>query len=205
MSKPMTVEQMTTILGHRPSQTEREAFYAGHDPGRVVSNNRPAPNNVYAHTLANLNPHSNDPAERRRYARFQRLAQAREADLTESREKQKTRTLMGLDEDIQKARDLYTECVNTYRTETTEDVADKGAALAALERALDGDKNGGLDAFYAAAGRIADRKLQASSEVLAEARTVDEDTHLQRARLEADAAGMRATKIKVDHGRRDPS
>lgn len=194
----MTVDQMTSILGRRPTKAERDAFYAGHDPGGVIGNYQPAPANPYAQALEGMNPNSRDPAERRRYKRFQQLAKEREGELKNQREREQARALVELDDDYQSAKALYTECVNTYSTETPEDVADKGAALAALEQWANGDREGGQRNFYAAAGRIADRKTAELQSTLTEARQADMDSQIARAQLEAESARREATRIKIE-------
>ncbi len=190
MVKPLSASELNKIAGRRLSRQEREDFRNRADAQWGTKTNRTdvTPDNPFADELARMNPDSHDPRERERYKRFKAQADQREAELADVREREQTRLLNSVNPDIEKAQAHYVD-VGKLASKDVDDVADKAAALQALDDMLDGDPDA-VSRFYASCKRMTERTDERLAQPLELARTATSDAKLEQFDLERQQANL---------------
>lgn len=205
--KPLSAREIDQILGKRATAEERRAFRNAESKRGFIRSNRNdvKPDNPYAKLLEQLNPDSRNPAERRRLTRFRKLANEREVELSDEREADAVRQRMESDEDVQKAKSHCAQVLDTFDTQSPDDIADKNAALAGLDKALKGDKKTGLDQYYAACQQLCDRRVEEHDKELERIRQEAADHSLSQAKKEAENARMKGAALQPPHEPTQPN
>jgi hypothetical protein len=197
--KPLSNLAIDKILSKRTTADERRQFRDRADARYQTKGNRNVPAaNPYAKALEGLDPYSRAPADQRQYERIKRLHDNRAAELDADAAVRARRLVNEDDDDIQNATLHLSNVIAQFKSETPEDVRDRGAAMAALDRALtgDGDKIENLSEMYRATRSIADRIFEADEPVLNEARATCAAAKEDEARLEMINARRQAAAIQ---------
>lgn len=205
--KPISPADMEKILGHRPSQAERMAFYEPPSVDKVYGNRPPEEAvNPYAKPLADLLAagESGSPADRKRcrdrIKRFQKQADEWDATHAAQRERELTRLRMVEHPDVQMMQGHFAQVLSNCEPRSAQDSHDTAECLKLIDEALDGDESA-ITRYYDTADAMMQRRLEGNEPTLQALQKQDVETRQAHCAAEAEQAGIKCTLAQAEFDR----